>query len=171
MPGFRPRLLSVLVTAAAAGPLPVPAVDAAPLRGFFRAEASAVVVEDAWARASPGNATTGAAYVTLIGGTQPDQLIGVSSQAAKTAEVHDSFTDNGVMKMRPVPALPIAPGQTVTFSPRGYHVMLMGLKQPLVAGQSFPMTFHFEHAQSVTVNVLVRPIGPGSSMHGQDGRM
>jgi copper(I)-binding protein len=37
--------------------------------------------------------------------------------------------------------------------------MLTGLKKPLVAGQSFPLTLRFEHAQPVTVDVQVRAIG------------
>jgi len=127
--------------------------------GVIRTEADAVMVEQAWARASAGNATTGAAYVTLKAGAQPDRLVGVGTQAAATAEVHESFTENGVMKMRPVPALPVPPGQTVTLAPGGYHIMMTGLKQPLVAGQSFPLTLRFEHAQPVTIDVQVRAIG------------
>ena len=47
---------------------------------------------EAWARASAGAATTGAAYVTLMGGAQPDQLVGVSTPVATTAEVHETIT-------------------------------------------------------------------------------
>ncbi len=44
--------------------------------------------------------------------------------------------DGGVMKMRPVEGgLEIKPGETVTFKPGGYHVMLVDLKAPLQAGQ------------------------------------
>ena len=37
--------------------------------------------------------------------------------------------------------------------------MLTGLKKPLVAGESFPLTFRFEHEPPVTVDVPIRPIG------------
>lgn len=124
-----------------------------------------IVVHEAWARASAGAATTGAAYVTLMGGDQPDQLVGVSTTVAATAEVHETTNDNGVMKMRPVAAVPIPPGQMVTFTPGSTHIMLTGLKQKLVAGQSFPLILMFAHAAPVTVEVKVRALGASMSVH------
>ena len=135
----------------------------------IQVKADGIMVEQAWARASAGNATTGAAYVTVTGGSGPDRLVGVSTPVAATAEVHESFTENGVMKMRAVTALPIPAGKSVTFSPGGYHVMLTGLKRPLVAGESFPLTFRFEHEQPVTVNVPIRAIGRDIPVVGPTG--
>jgi periplasmic copper chaperone A len=66
------------------------------------------------------------------------------------------------MKMRPVAALPVAPGKPVTLSPGGYHVMLMGLKQPLIKGESFPLMLTFEHASPITVRVQVENAGAGA---------
>ena len=68
------------------------------------------------------------------------------------------------MKMRSVRAISIPPGQMVTFAPGGTHIMLMGMKQPLLAGQSFPLTLTFVHAAAVTVDVQVR--GRGQQMPG-----
>lgn len=116
-------------------------------------------VDQAWARASAGAATTGAAYVTLIGGTQADQMTGASSPVSAGASVHTTADDNGVMRMRPVPLVPIPAGQKVTFKPGGLHIMLEGLKHPLTAGQSFPLTLTFAHAAPVTVDVPVRALG------------
>jgi len=158
------RWLAAIVAATTTGSSLAPIACAARLTGFIQAEADAVKVEQAWARASAGGTTTGAAYVTLIGGAQPDRLVGVTTEAAATADVHESFTENGVMKMRPVAGLPILPGQTVTLAPGGYHIMMMGLKGPLRAGQSFPLTLRFEHGQPITVDVRVRATGPGASM-------
>ena len=121
-----------------------------------------MAVTDAWARASAGAATTGAAYITLKGGAQADQLTGVSTPVAATAQVHQTTTENGIMKMRPVPSLPIPAGQTVAFAPGGTHVMLMGLTRQLMTGQSFPLTLTFSHAPPVTVDVRVQPLGHGA---------
>src|SRR4051794_14527967 len=66
-----------------------------------------ISVEAPWARASAGAATTGAAYLMLTGGAEPDTLVGVSTPVAASAEVHESITENGVMKMRAIPSLPI----------------------------------------------------------------
>jgi periplasmic copper chaperone A len=123
------------------------------------AAADGVTVHDAWARASAGAATTGAAYVSLMGADQPDGLVGASTPVAATAEVHETTNDNGVMKMRPVATVPIPPHQRVMLSPGGYHIMMFGLKHPLVAGQSFPLTLTFAHTPPVTVDVKVQAVG------------
>jgi periplasmic copper chaperone A len=143
---------------------------AAPPTGLLLAADDGVMVHEAWARASAGAATTGAAYVTLMGGAQPDSLVGVSTPIAANAEPHETINDNGVMKMRPAAAVPIPAHEMVTFAPGGTHIMLMGLKQPLVAGQSFPLTLTFAHAAPVTVDVKVRGLGRGmnGSMSGPD---
>jgi copper(I)-binding protein len=103
-----------------------------------------------------------------MGGEKPDALVGVSTPIAATAEMHQSFTQGGVMRMRGVASLPIKPGAMVTFAPGGYHIMLMDLKQPLVAGQSFPLTLKFAHQAPLTVDVQVRPIGTAAAMGDHD---
>ena len=103
-----------------------------------------------------------------MGGAQADQLVGASTPVAANAQVHETINDNGIMKMRPVAAVPIPPGQTVTLAPGGYHIMLIGLKHPLAAGQSFPLTLQFAHAPSVTVDVTVRAMGHVAPTGSQD---
>jgi copper(I)-binding protein len=164
---YRPvLLLSALIGASV---LPI-SVRAAPPTAIVLAADDGVVVHEAWARASAGAATTGAAYVTLMGGAQPDSLVGVSTPIAANAEPHETINDNGIMKMRPAAAVPIPAHEMVTFAPGGTHIMLMGLKQPLVAGQSFPLTLTFAHAAPVTVDVKVRGLGRATNgpMSGHD---
>jgi periplasmic copper chaperone A len=127
-----------------------------------------VTVQQAWARASAGAGATGAAYVTLVGADQPDNLVGASTPVAATAEVHETTNDNGIMKMRPVATVPIPPHQMVSFAPGGYHIMLMGLRHPLVAGESFPLTLTFAHAAPVTVDVKVQAVGHSATMGEHD---
>jgi len=123
-------------------------------------DAPQIQVEHPWARASAGAATTGAAYMTISDQGQPDRLIGASTPVAAAAEVHESMSgDMGMMKMRPVAGLPVAPGKPVKLAPGGYHIMLMGLKTPLKQGGSFPLTLTFEHAPPVTVTVAVEAVG------------
>jgi copper(I)-binding protein len=155
---FRSALLGFLLTILLATPFE-----------HALAETSGVTALDAWARPSPGGTTNGAAYVTLEGGAQPDQLIGASTPVASTAEVHETIDDKGIMRMRSAPSVTVSPGQTVTFAPGGYHIMLMGLKKPLVASQNFPLTLKFAHAAPVTLDVQVRTTaGHDHSMGGHD---
>jgi len=126
-------------------------------------EAEGPRVDHPWARASAGNATTGAAYLAITGGAQPDRLLGGSTPIANAAEVHETTNANGVMQMRPISEVLVPAGQTVTLAPGGYHVMLMGLKKPLVAGQTFPLTLRFARTQPITVDVQVEAVGRGSA--------
>jgi copper(I)-binding protein len=122
-------------------------------------DAPQLQVEHPWARASAGAATTGAAYLTLTDQGAPDRLTGASTPVAATAELHESMSDMGTMKMRPVSGLSVAPGKPVKLAPGGYHIMLMGLKAPLKQGDTFPLTLTFEHAPPMTVTVNVEAIG------------
>jgi copper(I)-binding protein len=115
-------------------------------------------VDHPWARASAGAAKAGAAYLTITDQGQPDRLIGASTPVADTAELHESSGDMGNMKMRPVNGLDLAPGKPVKLAPGGSHLMLMGLKAPLKAGDTFPLTLRFEHAPPLTVTVTVEPL-------------
>ena len=131
-----------------------------------------IVIENAWARATAGGARTGAAYLTLRDTGAPDRLVGTSTPVATTAEVHETIDDHGVMKMRPVTGLDLEPGKAITLAPGGLHVMLTGLKQPLVVGQTFPITLTFEHAAPVTTTVTVAAVGAtGPTEHGAMGGM
>lgn len=133
------------------------------------ADTAGITLEHVWARPSPGNATMGAAYLTVIGGGLPDRLIGISSPAAAKTEVHETINDNGVLKMRAVPSMVLEPGKPVAFQPGGYHVMLMGLKSPLKLGDSFPLTLTFEHAAPITVMTTVEaPRSDAAAATGHD---
>jgi copper(I)-binding protein len=128
-----------------------------------------IVIADAWARTTPGKAPTGAAYLTVTNsGAAADRLVGASSPVAATTELHEDKEENGIMKMRPVPVLPIAPGQSITLKPGGYHLMLTGLKAPLKQGESFPLTLTFEKAGAKEVQVEVGRAGgmSGGNMGG-----
>ena len=58
----------------------------------------------------------------------------------------------------------------VTFAPDGLHVMLIGLKAPLLDGRVQPMTLHFASAGAITVPFAVRARietgGAGATMGG-----
>lgn len=124
------------------------------------AEPSAIVVTDAWARATPPGAKTGAAYVTVTNkGTAADKLLSASTPVAGEAQLHTTITENGVMKMRPVTAIDLKPGASVTLKPGGMHLMLMDMKQPLKEGDSFPVSLTFEKAGTVEADVKVRKVG------------
>ena len=129
------------------------------------ADPMGIQVDQVWSRAMPVGAT-GVVYLTVTDQGAPDMLTRVASPVAASAELHETIDDHGVMKMRPVGSLPIAPGKPLTLAPGGYHIMLMGLKQALVAGTSFPVTLTFAKAGTVTATATVQ--AAGAAMPGMD---
>ena len=126
-----------------------------------RAQPANVAVTEAWSRATTGAAQTAAIYVTVTA-SEPDRLTAASTPAASVTELHQSRMAAGVMEMRPVTGgLPVTPTLPIHMAPGGYHIMLMGLKQPLNLGDHVPVTLTFEHAGAITVDALVA--GPGAS--------
>ena len=139
--------------------------------GTALADESGIHLDQAWARATPGGAKTGAIYVTVSNtGTTPDTLTAASTPAADKAQLDQMTIANGVMEMRPIPALAIAPGQSIVMDPAsGYHIMLTGLKGPLKEGDQVPLTLTFEHAGARQITASVAKIG---AMHaGEMGAM
>ncbi|MGV8951967.1 MAG: copper chaperone PCu(A)C [Cypionkella sp.] len=110
-----------------------------------------------FARATLPNAPVGGAFVTITNtGTSDDLLVSVSSPAADVGQLHEMKMDGDVMKMRALPdGLVIPAGQTVTLEPQGLHIMLMGLKQALVEGETVKLTLTFEKAGSVDLDLPI----------------
>ncbi len=118
-------------------------------------------------------------------GEHPDRLIGVETPAAQSAMLHQSMVDaNGVASMAHVEALEIPAQDTVVLEPGGYHIMLMGLTQPLVEGQMVPAVLVFEQAGRIEMSFMVDPAdgadhttmehsamghGPDGAAHGHGG--
>jgi copper(I)-binding protein len=133
-------------------------------------KAGDIEITAAWARATPKGAQVGGGYLKITNtGTTPDRLTGGSSAVSGKFEVHEMSMSGGVMKMRALDkGVEIKPGETVEFKPGGYHLMFVGLKQPLERGKPFTATLQFEKAGKVEVQFKVEPIGapaPGGMKH------
>ena len=143
--------------------------------GMAQTSPPTISVENAWSRATTSSATSGAVFLTIVDHGAPDRLIGANTPVASKAELHQTTMQNNIMQMRPVDGLVISGQGPVTLAPGGYHVMLMGLKQPLQQGQTFPLTLSFEHAGPVQTSVIIEGAGAGgpvqSSGPGHDMNM
>jgi copper(I)-binding protein len=140
--------------------------------------ANPIVIEQPWARATPGGARTGAAYMTLINnGPSGDRLLGATTPLADKVRFHKETEDNGVSRMREVPTVDLEPGAKIIFKPGEMHMMIVGLKQPLTEGKTFQLTLQFEKAGNVEVMIPIEMIGAmqhddmGSMTHGPDDAM
>ena len=116
-------------------------------------------IEQAWARATPPGVQVGAAYAAISNDGAADRLIDVESTVSERVEMHRTSQREGRMQMRPMAALDVPAGGRVAFEPSGSHLMLVNLKQPLREDTLLSMTFVFEKAGRITVQVPVAPIG------------
>lgn len=123
-------------------------------------------VEGAWARTSPMLELAGAAFMVLVNdGPAAAALVAVSSPAAAMVELHQTTADaSGVMTMAPVESIPVPAGGRTELAPGGYHLMLIGLVEPLVEGATVPLTLTFEGGAVVEVTAVVSSVSPGASV-------
>ena len=122
--------------------------------GAFAGE---LTVTSAWSRATPPGVTMGVVYFHIENGsTNSDRLLKLKTAVAASAGVHRTEIVDDVARMREVAVLHVASGEKVEFAPGGLHVMLMGLKKPLIAGRKFELELLFEVAGSRKVAVTVR---------------
>jgi copper(I)-binding protein len=128
------------------------------------AQSDGIQIENAWSRAAM-QGRIGVVYLTIVDQGAADHLTGVSSPVTDKAELHESFSEAGVSKMRPVASLALDQGKRIVLAPGGSHIMLMDLKRPLNQGDTFPVTLTFAKAGQVTVQVTVQKAGAVMPMH------
>lgn len=134
-----------------------------------------LAVNDAWARPALAG-QTGAVYFVIDNPGEADTLLSVRTDASASTEMHmsmmvsndssdqnmDSMSDSSmgdmsgeVMTMVQQDNVPVPAKGKVAFEPGGLHVMLLGLKDNLVEGQTIEVTLNFEKAGPITVQVPV----------------
>lgn len=121
------------------------------------AAASEITVGPAWARPTPPGTTVGAVYLEIRNaGSGADRLLRLGSSVATQTELHGTMMHNGMAHMQAVREPVIPAGGSIRCEPGGLHVMLVGLRQPLVVGQKFELELEFEKAGRLRVPVEVR---------------
>jgi copper(I)-binding protein len=125
-----------------------------------------VAVTDVWIRGTVAGQRATGAFMQLVSPVDV-ALVAVATPTAKTAEIHSSALEGGVMKMSAIDSLALPAGKTVELRPGGYHVMLLDLVQPLREGDNVPMTLTFTDASgrktTQEVNATVRALTTGSA--------
>ena len=139
------------------------AIPLAALSAFTFAHDSSVGdirIVHTFATPSLAGSSNGAAYFATLENTgdKSDRLLRASTPVAASVEMHTMGMDpQGVMRMREIDGIALAPKASIKMRPgMGFHLMLIGLRQPLKEGATFPMTLTFEHAGKVEVKVVVQ---------------
>lgn len=121
--------------------------------------ADRVSVVDPYIRAVPPVVKTSAAFMQLrYEGPDEQFLVAASTPIAGAVELHTHEHDQGVMRMRRIPQIPLPPAKTVSLEPGGLHIMLFDLKNALEPGQEIPMTLVFGDNSTKEVTATVRNV-------------
>ena len=119
-----------------------------------------VVARDAWVRQPlEGRDVTAAFLVVENHGAAARAIVGASSAGADKLELHEMKLDNGMMRMSPVDRIEIPAGGRVELKPGGFHIMIFGLKKPLVPGTSMPITLKLDDGTTIPLGADVRKTG------------
>jgi len=157
-------LMARLRPAIVAAALALPALGPAAAHEF---KSGPIEVVHPWARATPPAAKVGGGYAEIRNdGSEPDRLVSVTAEVAGRVEIHEMGVKDGIMTMRPVEGgVPVPADGTAALAPGGYHLMLLELKRPLKAGESFAGTMTFEKAGTIPVTFDVQAIGSTGAGH------
>ncbi len=120
-------------------------------------------VADPWAR-SPMQDVGAVYFVAHNGAEEEDRLIGLSTDVAGRAEIHETVEQDDQMVMQPVESVAIPPGEDVSFEPGGYHIMRFELTEPLEVDTTIALTLEFELAGEIEIQALVKAFVPDDGM-------
>jgi copper(I)-binding protein len=128
--------------------------------------ADTVKIENAWVRATaPGQKVAGG-FLDLTADADM-KLVGGSSPASDTLELHMMRMDDGVMVMRQIKEIELPKGKTVSLKPGGLHIMFIGLKQQIKEGEMVPVTLTVKNAagKEQQIQVDAHAMRGGGMMH------
>jgi copper(I)-binding protein len=117
-----------------------------------------ISVEDAWVRQIQPSQSVTAGYMKIDNkGAAEDRLLSVTSPAFDAVELHEMAIDrDSVMRMRKSGPLTISPGQSLTLKRGGFHLMLIGPRYAIAAGNDIPLMLTFEVAGEIAIPARVR---------------
>ena len=125
------------------------------------------LVQDAYARAVPPGQPNSAAFMRIINPTaEALALVDASSSVARVVELHTHVQEDGMMKMRRVERIDVPAKGEVILQPGGLHLMLIGLTQPLAAGDPVDLRLSFDNGATLAVTAETRSIMGQMGMHG-----
>lgn len=124
---------------------------------------------DPWVRGTVAQQKATGLFVELTS-AQGGRLVSASSAVATAVEVHEMAMKGNVMTMRALPdGLPLPAGKPVALKPGGHHLMLLGLKQPLTAGETVTVMLVIEGAdkkrETLEIKAPVRALGAAPAEH------
>ncbi|WP_188149921.1 copper chaperone PCu(A)C [Teredinibacter waterburyi] len=150
-----PMIFVVLVTLCGAGCSQdegrLAKADAVPLSG--------VSVTGAMMPQLPPGQKVGAVYFKIINNSaQTVTTAAIQSPISERIEIHRTYYDDGMMQMRKLANITLAPGESLAFSPGGHHLMLFDIASQPAVGDSFPLSLYLSGQEPLEITVKVTAI-------------
>ena len=123
-----------------------------------------VEIDGAYARASIPNVPNSAAFFVIKNNSDKDIAItSANSDVAEKNELHTHIKENKMMKMMKIEKLVVPAKSSLELKNGGDHVMLMGLKKELKAGDEINLELSFSDGDKKSIKVPVKDLA--STIH------
>lgn len=134
------------------------------------ANAADIEISDIYAKATPPGAKNTALFFDIKNNTdKPVKLIGASSPAAATGEIHTHKDVDGMKKMVQIENIEVPAMGEANLKPGGLHVMLMNVKAPIKEGDKLDATLEFDNGQKLEVkDIVAKAVVKKDGEHGHD---
>ena len=114
-------------------------------------------IHNAWIRNLPATVPVRAGYMTVHNAqTQTVSIISIRSNAFASVEIHQTITQDGLMRMEPVPILTIEADSTVQLTPGGLHLMMINPTEPTKPGDSLEIVIEFDDGSTQHLDMIVK---------------
>lgn len=121
------------------------------------AAAGEVQILEPWVQAAPPNAKVLAAYMEVTNGGAKTQVVtAVSSPLFERVEIHRTIVDQNMARMELLKEMTILPNATISLRPGGLHLMLIGARKRLQAGDAVPLNLTLKDGNALAVSATVR---------------
>ncbi len=129
-------------------------------------------ITDTWVKSVDSGMT--AAFGVLTNNTSSTvTVVSAETSSASKVELHEVVMgDDGAMVMQPKPGgFEIAPHESLTLQPGGFHIMLMGVTEPIVAGDTVTITLTFSDDSTLTFDAIAKDFAGGNETYTGGGTM
>ena len=119
-----------------------------------------IIVAEAWVRAGPTNATTMAAYATIMNHSSATELKRITAEGFGEAQIHKTTMKDSMAMMEKFDSLTLLENQTLELKPESWHIMLVNPQIVPKEGEAVGLHFFFESENktkeiSVPASVLI----------------
>lgn len=123
-----------------------------------------VEIDGTYARASIPNVPNSAAFFVIKNNSDKDIAItSANSDIAEKNELHTHIKENQMIKMMKIEKLVVPAKSSLELKSGGDHVMLMGLKKELKAGDEISLELSFSDGDKKSIKVPVKDLA--STIH------